>query len=200
MSISHRVSIAWESDDFRAEETTSTLVLTTPSGWFVDTRILRAALQGPANDHKLQRSDIEWAFAGKSISTPLPDGRRHAKWIHWVDDHVALTDPPAEDEGIMSKIEQEPRMAEMEREEGSMRNPATGNVERYVEIWRDAPIRDTPPVAFKSAMLSRLGTIAPSDETAPSPSQAFRQEPYMRETSRAACEACKRRITKVRSM
>jgi hypothetical protein len=153
--ISHRASIRWLPDP--ASEPTSTLVLTSPTGWYIDIRILLSRETIPpsveiGDDELLQPASapnqvslnlpaekIDWAFSGSSKSTPAKpeeDKPAHSEWNHWVDSKTLYHEPPIVDAGDMYPVT-EVRVLE----KGSMPNPATGLDTEYEEIWDDMPIK-----------------------------------------------------------
>jgi len=96
-----------------AVEATSTLVLTSPHGQFVDLRPLKesgscATLPLPAVSRGIVESipgtedlsKLQWAFAGKATTTARPDGTQHCSWIHLVDSQTMAAEDEV-DEGIM---------------------------------------------------------------------------------------------------
>lgn len=109
--ISRRLSIAWGEE--APTEPTSTLVLTTPRGTYIDIRLfapldprvstsrdIRPNAEGlPKQGRPKPAADFnqstEWAFAGTSYVTPAPDKGpdvTHCVWEHWVDSKKPLTD------------------------------------------------------------------------------------------------------------
>jgi hypothetical protein len=149
--ISRRDHIKWGSSP--ATEPTSTLVLTTKSGWYVDVRVLLSTSSEPdvsispaKDDHTLFAETskdgsfgverLDWAFAGQALSTPgEKGGPSHSTWEHWVDSKTTLEEPPLSDQGDMF-----PQPDGRTLEKGRMANPATGVEEDYEELWRDQTI------------------------------------------------------------
>ncbi|KAF2712224.1 hypothetical protein K504DRAFT_373322 [Pleomassaria siparia CBS 279.74] len=135
-------------------EPTSTLVLTSPTGTFVDLRVLRPILPGeaelpnePGSSHRLQ-----WAFAGKSSSFAIegaaPIGRRrhdgeegevfptHSVWSHWVDSKFPVGSPDVPvDEGDMYPMPDGRTL-----EHGFSFNEGFGRNTSYEEMWSDVDI------------------------------------------------------------
>jgi len=96
-----------------AAEATSTLVLTSPRGHFVDIRPLKKSgssltLPLPAVTRDIVEpsfgtidlSGLQWAFAGKATTTDRPDGSQHCAWTHLVDSQTLAVEDEV-DEGIM---------------------------------------------------------------------------------------------------
>jgi len=142
---SHRHSIRWLPDE--ASEPTSTLVLTSQSGWYIDVRILHDTSPVPealpVNEDKLMTiqaqkpilplSKLDWAFSGQATSIPATDSTpARSSWNHWVDSKTKLNEPPIIDSGEMF-----PQASGLTLETGSMPNPATGLDTAYEEIWED---------------------------------------------------------------
>lgn len=80
---------------------------------------------------------LDWAFAGTSHATPGPKDRGdgepwHSAWEHWVD---SRSDHPPPDEGDMW-----PQPNGDILEKGSSRDPKTGVVSEYEELWADLPV------------------------------------------------------------
>ena len=150
------------------EEKTSTLVLTSPSGLFVDLRILAHCMPdtGPDDTRERPFSAIDWAFAGRSLRQPARlDGVTEACWTHWVDSRTsdALS---VHDTGLCRTL---PNGDELEI--GVMRDPE-GVVRPYEEIWRDkivTPLRAAVFVcsqnasAIYSASVGDIDTILPHE-------------------------------------
>ncbi|CAK7225666.1 hypothetical protein SCUCBS95973_005940 [Sporothrix curviconia] len=126
-SISHRVSIAWLPAP--PSEPTSTVVLTSPGRRFVDVRILQplSTISNSSSD-----SDLDWALAGTSSSTPVAEGVADCVWRHWVDSRDDAADNAAADSG---RNTDQPDGTVLET--GAMVNPTTGQVQSYEEVWRD---------------------------------------------------------------
>jgi HRI1 protein len=151
-------------------EPTSTLVLSGPSGLFVDVRILlKELLAGvpsdprtlphvPTNPRPFQpNSDfkaLEWGIAGKasyeSTTTPEGDSRRRGEWTHWID---SRTVQPAMDAGDI-----EPRKDGSALETGTMEHPETGKMTPYSEVWVHETVENTPQE--KGPQLRAKGTYA----------------------------------------
>lgn len=151
--VSHRASIRWLPDP--ASEPTSTLVLTSSTGWFIDVRILFPRETPPPSleidDDELLRPSsesstksipvkrIDWVFSGSSNSTPGGDNQpRHSVWTHWVDSKTLYHESPIVDAGDMYPVSET-----RDLEKGSMPNPATGIDTEYEEVWDDMPV-DVP--------------------------------------------------------
>lgn len=105
-------------NDGEAAESTSTLVLTSPEGYFVDIRPLKESgtssilpLPGVSRDvvepipGTADISRLQWAFAGRAVTTERPDGTQHCAWTHLVDSQTTAVEDEV-DEGIM-EIRQE---------------------------------------------------------------------------------------------
>jgi hypothetical protein len=141
-NISKRISIRWHTNP--PDEPTSTLVLTSRSGAFVDLRIrTRATSSGNGSS---SRDTLDWAFAGQASYAPSrthPDCIEGA-WTHWVDSNVATGAAAAvdEDRGLMTPLEREAGDGGARTlERGEMRNEeAGGAVQRYEEVWEDVAV------------------------------------------------------------
>ncbi|KAI9881296.1 MAG: hypothetical protein M1830_005582 [Pleopsidium flavum] len=125
-----------------AEEPTSTLVLTSHTSHYVDIRIFKSQNdEGPElpNDGgPMER--LEWGFAGTShTEQPVPEPAKvkpsRSVWQHWVD---SKSDDPKPDEGDMW-----PQPNGDTLEKGSTRDPETGAVTEYEELWADVPVEKT---------------------------------------------------------
>ncbi|KAF3762065.1 hypothetical protein M406DRAFT_357325 [Cryphonectria parasitica EP155] len=147
-TISVRDHIKWGTDD--PSEPTSTLVLTSPSRWFVDIRVLKTALPVPTDARHVVLSDLtdnqlDWAFGGTSSTSQLTreNGTHvsHSTFRHWVD---SRTTSPEEvvDEGDMFE-----QPSGLTLETGHMVNPATGYDTEYEELWRDEQPQPVPGLA-----------------------------------------------------
>src|SRR5690242_17864714 len=106
----------------QAFEPTTTLVLTSPRGEFVDLRYLKARGGHPTDDPEAEASTaaaaaaaapplLDWAFAGRSASSPAPEPHpvygpyTLNAWTHWVDSRVRVGDGIPADEGAMYSVE-----------------------------------------------------------------------------------------------
>lgn len=150
------------------EEKTSTLVLTSPSGLFVDLRILADCSSGggPGNTSERHFSTVDWAFAGRSLRQPKrPDGVTAASWTHWVDSRTvnALS---VHDAGLCQPL---PNGDELET--GEMLDPK-GVMRPYKEIWHDEPVSPSRAAVFvcsrnasalDSASTEDMATIPPRE-------------------------------------
>ncbi|KZS86878.1 hypothetical protein SISNIDRAFT_461408 [Sistotremastrum niveocremeum HHB9708] len=155
-SISHRVSIAWPPSP--PSEPTSTLVLTSPLGRFVDLRLT-----------KDKPPSLSWAFYGVAHYWTDCKSRNHGSWSHEVDSRIiALNlepEPEAEDDtGILKSLENGDEL-----EVGSMKDDS-GVVREYEEVWRaEEPnprvwkvwkFNHVADDAFNQGMMIRLGRWA----------------------------------------
>ncbi|KAF2398513.1 hypothetical protein EJ06DRAFT_583763 [Trichodelitschia bisporula] len=137
-SISHRLSIHFSPSNpsTKPTETTSTLVLTSPTGLFVDMRIPLPLPSPSATLHPLP-PDM-WAFAGCTYrDAPVANGSWACAWSHAIDTLHAPGAPRPKDEGTMF-----PLLKNRTREVGAMENPDTGRVEEYEEMWEDEELVD----------------------------------------------------------
>src|SRR5271170_5285351 len=130
LQVRHLVSLLWALTNSQGYgspyEDTSTLVLTAPSGIFVDVRF---ALTGnPTTDPAF------WGFAGQSTTTFPPSGpvsmpyMAHGRWDHSIDNKGS----GISDEGDMFLLPNGDCM-----EVGQMANPQ-GKIELYKEYWTGA--------------------------------------------------------------
>lgn len=132
-SVSIRKGIAWSYNE--PYENTDTLVLTAPSGRFIDIRLPKKHdLSEPLIDH-----DAFWAFTGTS-NTTFPGTKdvpmqhvAHSVWEHDLDSKG----PGITDEGDMFSLPNGD-CAEV----GMMGNPKTGQVEMYKEYWTSPPYQE----------------------------------------------------------
>lgn len=140
MSLSTRYSIQWpESVNNEEQELTSTLVLTSPKGLFVDVRILK-------DTDTTDEVAFDWYFAGIEIEIPSKQNLMiefDHKFLdsQYIDHHYAhnfthdgfkmgsdvgtFFDAPDKTESAMG----------IRYETGEMCNPESGNVEPYIEKW-----------------------------------------------------------------
>lgn len=144
--ISRRHAIQWSSDPF--SEPTSTLVLSSALGTFVDIRLFLTHPPAIAPDgigpYVTQSAfepgsyfrGLEWANAGLARYGTRPDGKRTGEWSHEIDN---LGKEGMLDTGVMEQ------RGGATWETGAMENLETGKVTPYVEIWLDVPIRVPPP-------------------------------------------------------
>ncbi|KAI4808943.1 hypothetical protein E4T44_11028 [Aureobasidium sp. EXF-8845] len=141
--ISERRGIRWLPNENNIEEPTSTLVLTSSQGQFVDIRIFCKPGETLPNEGNL----LDWGIAGKSTSTvingpslehpsnppPPADGSSrsvcHSTFSHWID---SRTDTPGPDQGDMY-----PQPNNTTLELGAMFNPLTDSEQAYEEVWVD---------------------------------------------------------------
>ncbi|CAD0113898.1 unnamed protein product [Aureobasidium uvarum] len=144
--ISERRGIRWLPDDHQLEEPTSTLVLTSSRGQFVDVRISCKPGEILPNEGG-PSSLLDWGIAGISTSTiiegpslnhpsnppPPADGSSrsvcHSTFSHWID---SRTDTPGPDQGDMY-----PQPNNTTLELGAMYNPLTNLEQPYEEVWVD---------------------------------------------------------------
>jgi Protein HRI1 len=145
-TISCRHGIAWASNTIT--EPTSTIVLSSPSGLFVDIRLTLNESMSisyvdeasktilPKQPSVRPNSDflaLEWAFAGKATySSAAESGKRTATWDHWID---SKSEVPDGDSGELKSREDGTIV-----ETGSMKHPETGIVTPYTEIWVDEEV------------------------------------------------------------
>ncbi|GAB7363595.1 hypothetical protein MBLNU230_g4166t1 [Neophaeotheca triangularis] len=142
-SISCREHILWRPET-EPHEPTDTLVLTAPSGRFVDTRVLKSAQYVPSPHDRLSPHHLDWAFAGTSVSTTLSDNPdinnggpyRFTRWTHTLDSRSQDT-TDLSDAGNMFPDPSAPSGEHRTLEIGAMVNPETGLMTEYEEVWRD---------------------------------------------------------------
>jgi len=100
-------------NDGEAVEATSTLVLTSPRGHFVDIRPLKKSSSSPPLPLPAVSRDVvepipgttgilrlQWAFGGIATTTERSDGTQHCAWTHLVDSQTLAVKDEV-DEGIM---------------------------------------------------------------------------------------------------
>jgi Protein HRI1 len=169
-SISKRLNIRWIPEGFY--EPTSTLVLNSPSGLYVDLRIdLRTphAIDGEtglslANDQVVgysgtsiekasNLSKASWAVAGQAFYSTDPDGKLRGRWTHWASyipsPHGIDPMEGQEDTGTMFTLPDGTT-----REDGEMINPDTGKLTVYQETWGDVTAAEFAPRWESGALAS----------------------------------------------
>lgn len=115
------------------DELTSTVVLTSPQGRYVDVRVYkRQQYVLPEHFEKTFAGNLEWAFAGTSKSHHDHSGKQYTVWDHWVD---SFTKEPEEDKGEMIRLENGDVL-----EKGTTIDPETGDLKHYEELWTDLPL------------------------------------------------------------
>lgn len=133
MSISRRHSIWWPNSEREESEPTSTLVLTSPSGLYVDVRVLKS-----------EGLDLtfDWYFAGFEI----PHDESSIEFNHDFLDSNYITHYYSNNKSSAFQINADvghfkdsddvnERNAGIRVETGEMENPKTHTVEPYVEKW-----------------------------------------------------------------
>ncbi|KAF2007038.1 hypothetical protein P154DRAFT_558959 [Amniculicola lignicola CBS 123094] len=164
-------------------EPTSTLVLSSPSGWFVDVRFLKpippnGTLVIPPGTPELPQDfdtrRLEWAFAGHASSEPiagvmyLDQPVRHSIWTHWIDSRFHAFSPPSQippDEGDMYTLPSGDVL-----EVGSGLHPVTNHMVAYEELWRDIPILSTRSQDIVNYISANASGIPLSSMAPPLPS------------------------------
>ncbi|KAG6014683.1 hypothetical protein E4U43_006273 [Claviceps pusilla] len=135
-TLSIRKSIRWIPGPEQAHEPTSTMVLTSPEGRFVDVRVLKG--EGGTIEQDIPPSRLDWAIAGTSssqtIHVPAQDKNktttiRRCRFEHWLDSRTSSAAP---DQGDMYQ-QQDGTTLEI----GRMVNPETGLETDYEEVWWD---------------------------------------------------------------
>ena len=132
------------------EEPTSTIVLTSKDSYYVDVRILREKLEEEKGHKVNSESCLQWAFAGKSHSTPSRDPSiqvTHTVWDHWID---SKTNDPDSDEGDMWV---QPDGDVLEK--GKNEDPVTGVVTEYEELWHDLQVASFGKKHNRSSLVAR---------------------------------------------
>ncbi|KAG5662134.1 hypothetical protein KAF25_004373 [Fusarium avenaceum] len=132
-TISIRKYIRWLPDE--SSEPTSTIVVTSPKlKRFVDLRILLPDNDSSwsGQDDPLPLSQLDWAIAGTTVSTEIPDQdgnlTSHSTFHQWISSRELGSDA-----GFMY-----PQPDSLTLEKGSMVNPDTGIDTAYEELWHDA--------------------------------------------------------------
>ncbi|KAH7400832.1 hypothetical protein DE146DRAFT_476415 [Phaeosphaeria sp. MPI-PUGE-AT-0046c] len=122
-------------------EPTSTLVLTAPSGTFVDLRFLK-----PTSPSTSEEVALEWGFAGHSSSAPISGkesaGVKHSTWTHFVDSRVPVGQTIPVDEGDMYPISDTRTL-----EHGHAFHPHLKAVKSHEEMWEDEHVTSTSTTA-----------------------------------------------------
>ena len=153
-----------------ASEPTSTLVLSSPAGRFVDMRILNAFLphgydvRNKPQPHasapciRLPASALDWAFAGRAVSEGVVDspGVKRCRWTHEVDSRTALRGKPLADEGL---VRPHPTREGLVLETGCMLNPASGREEGYEEVWEDLDVENVRGESFDQGAAVVRGSV-----------------------------------------
>ena len=137
------------------DEPTSTLVLTSPNGYFVDIRLLSSLgpqtppLKVPlvritdfASTHSvLPVSALDWAFAGIATSTPAKDGKRHCEWKHLIDSHAVDAESVSDKAtcGAEKTVGLDGQIYECEIETGESLS-AENMAEIFEEFWMPIPV------------------------------------------------------------
>lgn len=142
-TISERISFRWLPDP--PSEPTTTLVLTSPKGHFVDVRIFKlsskissAQLSTPQNPNAEPASsgsstslhhNLQWAFAGLATHSTTATGQSKGEWLHLVD-----SKHPAgfQDSGVFEDLPDGDSL-----ECGVMLDDELGREREYEEVWRD---------------------------------------------------------------
>lgn len=151
--VSKRVSFRWLSDP--PTEPTSTLVLTSPSGYFVDVRIFNAPeYESSAFETTTPTPEpLQWAFAGTSSHDtidPESDGQPQSRgtWVHVVD---SKHPSGFEDSGVFKDL---PNGYSLEF--GVMHDDGAGVAREYEEVWKDWAAR---PPHFTVARAESAGEV-----------------------------------------
>lgn len=132
-------------------EPTTTLVLTAPSGTFVDLRFLKPVSPGAPSENVL-----DWGFAGHSSSVAYPAGTkggtlggkglvRHSTWTHFVDSKVPVGQVVPVDEGDMYPIDSVKTL-----EHGHAFHPEVG-MRSHEEMWEDEDVTSTSTTSSGSS-------------------------------------------------
>lgn len=148
--------------DETPSEPTTTLVLSSPGGLFVDVRVHDGHSDGTFTKPKVlstaaqllrtttvarpraytgltavHEGALDWAFAGTATRTVDEGGVARGRWTHVVDSRLPLGESGAfVDEGEMEeRVEEGGEKVEVER--GSMARPETGVVTPYEEGWAE---------------------------------------------------------------
>ncbi|OAL00560.1 hypothetical protein IQ06DRAFT_146174 [Phaeosphaeriaceae sp. SRC1lsM3a] len=124
-------------------EPTFTLVLTAPSGTFVDLRFLKPTSPSPSTS---EDATLEWGFAGHSRSALIPgkerEGVKHSTWTHFVDSRVPVGKEIPIDEGDMYPIDEMRTL-----EHGHAFHPHLKAVKSHEEMWEDEDVTSTSTTA-----------------------------------------------------
>lgn len=164
--ISVRKHMWWDPSEGEPSEPTSTVVLTSGRGHYVDIRVLKDK-DVPISSLTLDTPSLEkldWGFAGvsKELKPPSPDDESQVmEWIHWVDSRHLQKErgKPSSDVGHCFSLPNGDML-----EKGSMKNPATGIVTEYEELWGDVEIETTPHAGNREKIVTVLRTVGSSSE------------------------------------
>ncbi|KAL8861605.1 MAG: hypothetical protein Q9178_002130 [Gyalolechia marmorata] len=109
-------------------EPTSTIVLTSQGGYYVDVRVNKTPQAQTSSSPNTFDGQLQWAFAGIKESSNR-EGQTISTWHHWID---SLSDEPVEDKGEMIDLEDGNTL-----EKGESVDQETGEVKRYEELWEE---------------------------------------------------------------
>lgn len=169
-SITTRAYIKWADDNIEHTEA-DVLVLSSHSKAFVDVRLLpktpgiKGQADCPPSNHFIlsdehvigvyQLADLEWAFAGRSLTLPQdPDeSRSHARWVHEVDSRFADA-ASVDDHGFIVMLD-----ANTELESGEMVRPDTGAITAYEEKWIIQPSLPVDELGRVIVVVIQLGPV-----------------------------------------
>lgn len=155
MSLSKRHSLFWTESEENECEPTSTLVITSPKGLYVDIRPFTEESQESTEEN----GGFDWFFAGFELPIPGSDGSR-IEFNHEFFDSAYIN--YYYENGFSSKgftigtdlgeFSESKDPAEVKKgirvETGKLHNPKTGKVEPYVEKWVSCDPEHTPDLEF----------------------------------------------------
>ncbi|KAL8766978.1 MAG: hypothetical protein Q9209_006390 [Squamulea sp. 1 TL-2023] len=112
-------------------EPTSTIVLTSPRGYYIDIRVFNEPQLDLSSDSKTFDGQLQWSFAGTKETSQI-EGRTISTWHHPID---SLSDNPKPDKGEMIELEDGDTL-----EKGESVDEETGEAVRYEELWEELPL------------------------------------------------------------
>lgn len=148
MTLSTRVSLQWLPD--LAFEETSTLVIASPQGHYVDIRIYKdKLLDKPISNDEYFNDIFQWCLAGKEVPIKNTSKIIFKSVIdsQAISRSILLNKPLIDcigddDVGDFSTIEN----SDDRIETGEMTNPETGKKQDYIEIWRSLDPEEHTPI------------------------------------------------------
>ncbi|CAE6332311.1 unnamed protein product [Rhizoctonia solani] len=158
-----RLSLAWVPEPAPVPDEENVLVLTAPTGQYVDIRIKLPSTESstassqlsetPINDpsNVPRSSTLSWGFAG--IASRTPDGKG-GRWSRIVDSRAAIIDADQEvDEGQEETLPN-----------GDTKETGTMDGKEYIEVWRTLDVGSSPEVWVSekkdAGMIVRVGEWA----------------------------------------
>lgn len=129
-------------------------MLTSKDSYFVDVRLLLDKLEGAKATGTHTEASMEWAFAGRSHTTPSKahgkDSEKlsHTVWDHWID---SRSNDPGIDEGDMWVQDDGDVL-----ERGKSKDAVTGQEIEYEELWHDLEVVPLGKKHNRSSLVLRV--------------------------------------------